>query len=308
MAWDCNFLSWGLTKPYNPRKASMSNSSHYSLKRATLAVTLVAAGISSAMAQTAAEAGEAKPLWEFGAGALAASSPAYPGSDARTGKFIALPFVIYRGEVLRAEQNNVGLRAVKTPRYELDLGFAASIGSSANDVPARAGMRDIGTLVEFGPRLKVNLGDVSQGRSGVWVELPVRGVFDVSNGFANRGVSFEPQLSFDVPLPGGWRGGASVSAIIGSQKLNDTFYSVSAAEATANRPAYTAQSGLLALRSTFAASKKLTPDLRMLGFVRLDSVAGGANSASSLIKKNTGASVGLGLAYTFGRSQRTGAE
>jgi MipA family protein len=286
----------------------MKRSTHYLRKLAALAVALLAAHTAPALAQTTAEAGEAKPLWEFGVGALAASSPAYPGAATRAGKFIALPFVIYRGDFVRAEQSNVGLRAFKTPRYELDVGFAASIGSSANDVPARAGMRDIGTLVEFGPRLKVNLGDVSQGRSGVWVELPVRGVFDVSNGFANRGVSFEPQLSFDVPLPGGWRGGASVSAIMGTQKLNDTFYGVSAAEATALRPAYTAQSGLLALRSTFAASKKLTPDLRVLGFVRLDSVTGGANSASSLIQKNNGASVGVGLAYTFGRSQRTGAE
>jgi MipA family protein len=286
----------------------MPTTPHYSLKRIALAVTLAAAGTSSALAQTTAEAGEPKPLWEFGVGGVAAGSPAYPGAATRTGKVIALPFVIYRGEFIRSEQSNVGLRALKTPRYELDLGFAASIGSSAKDVPARAGMRDIGTLVEFGPRLKVNVGDVSKGPTGVWVELPVRGVFDVSNGFANRGLSFEPQLSFDVPLPGGWKGGASVSAIFGSQKLNDTFYSVSAAEATTLRPAYTAQSGLLALRSTFAASKKVTPDLRVLGFVRLDSVSGGANSASSLIQKNTGASVGVGLAYTFGRSQRTGAE
>jgi MipA family protein len=283
----------------------MNPTFHYSLKLAAFGLALLAG---PAMAQSAAEANEAKPLWEIGAGALAAASPAYPGAATRTSKFIALPFAIYRGQVLRAEQNNLGLRAVKTPRYELDVGFAASIGSSANDVPARVGMRDIGTLVEFGPRLKVNLGDVSKGPTGLWVELPLRGVFDLSDGFANRGASFEPQLSFDVPLPGGWRGGASVSAIIGTQKLNDTFYSVSSAEATALRPAYTAQSGLLALRSTFAASKKLTPDLRMLGFVRLESVAGGANSASSLIQKNTGASVGLGLAYTFGRSQRTGSE
>jgi MipA family protein len=286
----------------------MTKLAHYSLKIAGLGVALVAGYIAPAMAQTAANADEPKPLWEVGAGALAASSPAYPGAATRTSKFIALPFVIYRGEVVRAEQSNVGLRAIKTPRYELDLGFAASIGSNANDVPARAGMRDIGTLVEFGPRLKVNIGDVSKGPTGIWVELPVRGVFDLSHSFANRGVSFEPQLSFDVPLPGGWRGGASVSTIFGTQKLNDTFYSVSAAEATANRPAYTAKAGLLALRSTFAASKKLTQDLRMLGFVRLESVAGGANGASSLIQKTNGASVGLGLAYTFGRSQRTGAE
>jgi MipA family protein len=275
----------------------------------TLTVLALHLGAStSVFAQTAATAEEVKPLWEIGVGALAASQPAYPGAATRTSKFIALPFAIYRGEVLRAEQSNIGLRAIKTPRYELDLGFAASLGSSAKDVPARAGLRDIGSLVEFGPRFKINLCDVSKGPTGVWVELPVRGVFDLSHRLENRGVSFEPQLSFDVPLPGGWRGGASTSAIFGSQKLNDTFYSVSASQATAIRPAYTAKSGLLATRATFAASKNLTPDLQVLGFVRVDSVSGGANRASSLIQKNTGASVGLGLAYTFGRSQRTGTE
>jgi MipA family protein len=286
----------------------MAQPLNYSRISTLTVLALLLGGSASVFAQTAATTEEVKPLWEIGVGALAASQPAYPGAATRTSKFIALPFAIYRGEVLRAEQSNLGLRAIKTPRYELDVGFAASLGSSAKDVPARVGMRDIGSLVEFGPRLKINLGDVSKGPTGVWVELPVRGVFDLSHRLENRGVSFEPQLSFDVPMPGGWRGGASTSAIFGSQKLNDTFYSVSANEATAIRPAYTAKSGLLATRATFTASKKLTPDLRVLGFVRLDSVSGGANRASSLIQKNTGASVGLGLAYTFGRSQRTGTE
>ena len=262
----------------------------------------------AARAQTAATAEPAQPLWEIGVGAVAASQPAYPGSATNTSRAIALPFVIYRGEVIRADQDTVGIRALKSPRYELDVGFSASLGSSANDVPERIGMANIGTLVEFGPRLKINLGDVSQGRSGARLDLPLRGVFDISNSFANRGISFEPQLSFDVPLPGGWRGGVGLSAIFGTQKLNETFYTVTAAEALASRPAYTAQAGLLSTRASFGASKKLTPDLRALGFVRLDSVAGAANSGSSLITKTTGASIGVGLAYTFGRSSKTGAD
>jgi MipA family protein len=261
-----------------------------------------------ALAQTAPSTEPTQPLWEIGVGAVAASQPAYPGAATNTSRAIALPFFIYRGEVVRAEQGNVGLRALKTPRYELDVGFSASLGSSANDVPERVGMRDIGTLVEFGPRLKINLGDISKGPSGVRLDLPVRGVFDLSNSFANRGISFEPQLSFDVPLPGGWRGGVGLSALFGTQKLNETFYTVTAAEALANRPAYTAEAGLLSTRVSFGASKKLTPDLRALGFVRLDSTAGSANSNSSLITRSAGASIGVGLAYTFGRSSSTGVE
>ena len=284
----------------------------HSITRLKVSTSILMAALSSAtltaIAQTAPSTEPAQPLWEIGIGAVAASQPAYPGAATNTNRVVALPFFIYRGEVVRAEQGNVGLRAIKTPRYELDIGFSASLGSSANDVPERIGMPDIGTLVEFGPRLKINLGDISQGRSGVRLDLPLRGVFDLSNSFANRGVSFEPQLSFDVPLPGGWRGGVGLSALFGTQKLNETFYTVTAAEALANRPAYTAQAGLLSTRASFGASKKLTPDLRVLGFIRLDSTAGSANSNSSLITRNSGASIGVGLAYTFGRSSRSGVE
>ena len=144
----------------------------------TLTAVLAALLAAHATAQTAPQASGApapKPLWEVGGAVFAATQPAYPGAATRTSRAIALPFVIYRGEFLRAEQNNVGLRAIKTPRYELDVGFAGSLGSSSSDVPARAGMQNLGTLIEFGPRLKVNIGEVTNGRSSLWVELPVRG-------------------------------------------------------------------------------------------------------------------------------------
>ena len=161
----------------------------------TLLAGLAALLATHATAQTAPQAPEMsaspapKPLWEVGGAVFAASQPAYPGAATRTSRALALPFVIYRGEFLRAEQNNVGLRAIKTPRFELDVGFAGSLGSNSKDVPARLGMQDLGSLIEFGPRLKINIGEVTNGRSSLWVELPVRGVFDLSNSFANRGVN-----------------------------------------------------------------------------------------------------------------------
>ena len=139
--------------------------------RLNVSISILMAALSgipfAVSAQTSPSTEPGQPRWEIGVGAVAASQPAYPGAATNTNRVIALPFVIYRGDVVRAEQGNVGLRALKTPRYELDVGFSASLGSSANDVPERIGMADIGTLVEFGPRLKINLGDVSQGRSGI---------------------------------------------------------------------------------------------------------------------------------------------
>ncbi len=43
-------------------------------------------------------------------------------------------------------------------------------------------------------------------------------------------------------------------------------------------------------------------DWRLFGFARIDTVAGGANKNSPLVRQTTGATVGLGVSYTWMRS------
>jgi outer membrane scaffolding protein for murein synthesis (MipA/OmpV family) len=57
------------------------------------------------------------------------------------------------------------------------------------------------------------------------------------------------------------------------------------------------------LRAGLFGSRKLSPDLRLFGFLRYESYAGAANRDSPLMKKPTGASIGVGLAWTLARSQ-----
>ena len=263
-----------------------------------LALWLAAPGL----AQTRPAAADL-PLWEFGAGAFAVSQQAYPGASEQVRRGLALPFLIYRGEYLRADRDNVGLRAINQPGDEVDIGFAGAFGSRADDSEARRGMPELGTLVEFGPRLKWHLGPV--GRDGrLRAEFALRGVFDLNDSFRNKGASFEPRLVWEQRGAGNWRYGASAGALFGNRKLADTFYSVAPADALPGRPAYSAESGLIAMRFGVNASREVTPDLRLFLFGRLDSVAGAANRASPLVQKSTGASVGVGLAYTFARSSR----
>lgn len=47
---------------------------------------------------------------------------------------------------------------------------------------------------------------------------------------------------------------------------------------------------------------------RAFGFTRVDSVAGAANEASPLVRRTTGATVGLGLAWTWRRSDARAAD
>jgi len=241
-------------------------------------------------------------LWEVGGVAFGVSQQAYPGSDQQVNRALPLPYFIYRGELLRADRDTAGIRALKTDTFELDVGLAGSFGASSGALDARRGMRELGTLVELGPRLKWRLGAAPDG-GRLTAEFPLRAVFDLGDKGAHRGVSFEPRLVY-ARQSGPWRYGASVGAIVADARLAQTFYQVNAAEAIAGRPAYNAESGLVSWRLGGSFSRSLSRDWSLFGFARMDSVAGAANESSPLVRRTTGGSVGLGVAYTWMRSEQ----
>lgn len=247
------------------------------------------------------------PLWELGAVAVGVSQQAYPGSNQQVNRALALPYFIYRGRFLRADQDTAGLRAIKTPDFELDVGVAGSFGSNSNEIEARQGMKRLGTLVEFGPRARWTLSRADDG--GLWrAELPLRGVFDLDARAASRGVTLEPEITWERRTPGRGSLGFGIGAIFADQRLADTFYRVDAADARPGRAAYDARAGLVAWRMSASFSRTLHPDWEAFGFVRLDSLAGAANASSPLVRQREGASVGVGLAYTWMRSARRAAD
>ncbi|MDI4634393.1 MipA/OmpV family protein [Pelomonas sp. V22] len=252
-----------------------------------------------------AQAAEPAPLWEAGLLGFTASQNAYPGASERTQKTLVLPWLIYRGPVLRADRGSVGLRAVKTPEFELDIGFAAALGASSERVKARSGMPDLGLLLEAGPKLRWNL--AAEGAQRWRLELPLRAVFDASDSMKMRGWSLEPALQLEQRGET-WMSAWSLGPLLGTRHLSDTFYGVAPAYATANRPAYEARAGLIAWRANLSVSRPLAPDWRLFGFARLESLAGAANRASPLVQRQSGASVGIGLSWSGWRSERAAAD
>ncbi len=258
--------------------------------------------LTCALAAQAQEGG--LPLWEAGAFAGFASTPAYPGSVDRTSRALVLPFFIYRGDVLRADRGSIGARVLRSTNYEFDVGFAASLPASSNDIAARKGMPDLGTLIEFGPRLNMTLARPSPS-SRVRLELPVRAVIELNSGIRGQGVALEPELVYETRDVGaGWGLSASGGFVFANSKLNNYFYGVAPQFATVDRPAFNAKAGLIATRLNLSTSKDLTPDVRVFAFVRFDSYGGAANRDSPLFLKSSGTSAGLGLAWTLGRSER----
>lgn len=272
------------------------------------ATTVMAVGLAAlAPLQAGAQTKEALPLWEVGAFATGISQQAYPGASQNIDRALVLPFFIYRGKFLRADEGTVGLRAIKTDSMEVDVGFGGAFGSNSNDIEARKGMPNLGTLIEFGPRLKWKLGS-APGNGRLRADLALRGVFDLSDGFKDKGIALEPELIYERAATNGWRYSAAVGLVFGDERLADTFYGVAPSFVRANRPAYNASAGLIASRLSVTTTRALSRNFRIFGFARVASVEGAANLASPLVRQNTGSTVGVGLTYVLARSSASSAD
>jgi outer membrane scaffolding protein for murein synthesis (MipA/OmpV family) len=242
------------------------------------------------------------PLWEVGLFGGAATTPAYPGADDHSTRALVLPLLIYRGKVLRADRSGIGARLINTERVELDLGFALSLPARSDDVAARAGMPDLNSLLEFGPRLKVLLAEPTP-TSRVRLELPLRVPLELGNGFRRQGLVFEPRVVFETrDTSGKWQADANLGAVFGNARLNQYFYEVAPQYANATRPAYQATGGLMMTRLGLSLSRRVSPDWRVFCFARYDNYTHAANRDSPLFRKNSGLSVGVGFTWTAYRS------
>lgn len=241
------------------------------------------------------------PLWEVGVFGGVASTPAYPGAEDRSRRALALPIVIYRGKVIRADRSGVGARLINTERVELDVGFALSLPARSSDVGARAGMPDLNSLLEFGPRVKVLLAETE--RSRVRLELPLRVPLELKNSFRRQGLVFEPRVVLETgDAAGVWQADANVGAVFGNARLHQYFYDVAPQYVTADRPAYHAGGGLMMTRLGLSLSRRITPDWRVFGFARYDNLSQSANRDSPLFRRNSGWSAGAGFTWTWYRS------
>jgi outer membrane scaffolding protein for murein synthesis (MipA/OmpV family) len=274
--------------------------------RALIALVLAAPGLALAQPPEAPlDASENPPLWEAGLVVAGATLPDYPGADRTQLRAFPFPFFIYRGKNFRTDNGGLRGRYRFSTDTELDLSFGGALPVGRGNT-AREGMPELDFLLEAGPRLNVVFWRREGGASAslLW---PARVVFstDLSN-FEHQGFLTAPELAYSTRRLGGsqWRARFSAGAILATEPLMDFFYGVSPEFATPTRPAYVAEGGLLETRFTVSAAREFSPRFSLFTFGRLSSLDGTANTASPLVRERLNVSLGLGIAYTFRRSQQ----
>lgn len=252
-----------------------------------------------------------KPLWELGFGTGVLYAPDYPTSSEKHVRAIALPYIVYRGDVLRIGDGQTA-RAVAfdNERIELDLSFAAAFDAASADNELRQGMPDLDYMFQIGPQMKVHLADFAfddSSMGSLTLSLQARGVFSTDLGRIDQhGYVFEPMLQYkhfgllspnlDVTI--------SLKPQWASSQLHEYFFDVDSEYAKINRPVYRSKGGYFGTGLNMYASYRVSEKLSGFVGVQTTSHHGSANEASPLYEKNFTAALGAGFVFKFIASKR----
>ena len=83
------------------------------------------------------------------------SQPAYPGASFTTQTNLVVPYFVYRGEKFQIYRRGAKVSTIKQDNFKLDLDLGLNFGSDADEVPERAGMPNLRTILDVGPSAKI---------------------------------------------------------------------------------------------------------------------------------------------------------
>ena len=240
---------------------------------------------------------EQLPLWEAGVGIGATTLPHYRGSDQSRTWVLPVPYVVYRGESVRVDDDR-RIRGLFGEGVELEFSLNGSPPAKDND--ARRGMPDLDATLEIGPSLNIALLRSKNAAEKLELRLPVRAVIasDFSH-FRHAGWIFQPNLSLDfknVLGNRGWKLGLQGSLIYTDRRYDQYFYAVDPIFATAERPAFDPGGGYGGTTLLAALSRRF-PNFWVGAFAKWDSVGGAVFADSPLVKSRSNLSGGLGVAW-----------
>jgi len=245
------------------------------------------------------------PLWEVGLGFTGLSLPEYRGADTQLGYVFPLPYLVYRGDILKVDRKGIYglLLDSETVQLNISLDAGAPVRNSGNTM--RSGMNDLGPTFQIGPSLEICLMNTCGGDRSVQLRFPVRAVYAFNNSRL-RGIGWvvNPQINTDIKnigSKGAWNAGVAIGPIFGTESYHSYYYDVATQFAMPGRPSYDAHGGYSGSIAALSLSKRF--ERHWFGaFARYDNLANAAFVDSPLVKTRHSFMVGFGIAWILNQS------
>src|ERR1700693_4533042 len=139
-----------------------------------------------------------KPLWEAGLGIGALSFPDYRGSDQTRLYPVPVPYLVYRGDFLKADSNGVRGGVLNREYVELSVRVNPPVPVDSNNDHARHGMPNLRPTLEMGPSLDFHLWRSGDGRLKFGAVLPIRIPITIESSPQIIGWNFSPRFNLDI--------------------------------------------------------------------------------------------------------------
>lgn len=252
---------------------------------------------------------EERPLWEVGLFGGAAQLPHYRGSDEYSTYVLPLPYLIYRGEIIRANRDGVKGIFWSNDRIETSLSFTGSPPAD-KDNKAREGMPELGAILEVGPGLKVFLSQ-KDNPNPLYLKAGVRVAISVDTDdydVAYQGIRGNIKLIYMNRTQLKDQGiifGVNAGVDFANREYNDYIYSVDPVYATPTRPAYSADGGYTGFSLSANAVKKLNDRWSVGAYYRWDNISGTSYADSPLVKTENNHILGVAIICKLFKSEET---
>ncbi|WP_020207577.1 MipA/OmpV family protein [Gilvimarinus chinensis] len=249
-----------------------------------------------ALAQSTEETAEKR--WELGIGVGGIYAPDYKGSKSYRDYVAPIPYVVYRGPVIRTDRDGVRGDFLRTNAYEFTASMAVSVTPDSDKNALREGMPELTSTLELGPAVNVNLSgeDFSQGLS---LTLPVRAVVALGDGSPDYiGLVSAPSVVHRGSFKGGWKSTLRAGPVFASGKYHDYYYSVAPKYALPDRPEYNASSGYNGFNLQGALSRRFS-DYWYAFYIRYSNIQGVNFDDSPLVETEHNVSGGFAISWVF---------
>lgn len=251
---------------------------------------------------------EERPLWEAGIGVTGLTIPDYRGSNQQRFYALPLPYLIYRGDVLRVDRKGIYGLLFRSDRVHLNISADGGVPVKSDHNTARSGMPDLDPTFQIGPKLEICLVSDCSADTVVYFRLPVRAVVAAATDLSHVkgiGIVTQPQINVDFKnFPArGWIYGFAFGPIFATQEYHEYYYGVQDYQAVPGfRPAYRAKGGYSGSQLVMAVTKRF--DHIWFGvFASYDELSGAVFDNSPLMRTKQSFMAGFGIAWVFAKSK-----
>jgi len=237
-----------------------------------------------------------EPKLELGIGAGTLYYPNYIGSKTMKTIIAPLPYLRYRGDYIKIDEDGLTGNLFGIHGLRIDLSMSASLPADSKKDDAREGMPDLDLTGEVGFQLVYKF--FEDGPYVLEFELPFRAV--ISTDFSSlkyRGILSNPQLKYSMNYSE-FEWTLRFGLLFGDEEYNNYYYGVTEEYVTVDRDYYKADAGFGGFRSRIGMTYK-KGNWWIGSFISYYNISDAVFEKSPLIETNTNIYTGASLAYIF---------